>query len=170
MALIREGQLVPDSWIKLDDDAALPAVGDIIVSLDRWRQDRDGLANRSGRLGLVLSADQRLDDIADALDGFALIALDFPKFNDGRPYSAARLLRERYGYRGELRATGRVLRDQLLFMVRCGFDAFEVEDVAVAGQWTRALAEINVFYQPAGDDQVPVYWRRHARPPNDKAC
>ncbi|MHA1154101.1 MAG: DUF934 domain-containing protein, partial [Alphaproteobacteria bacterium] len=94
---------------------------------------------------------------------FQVIALEFPSFGDGRAYSYARLLRERHGYRGELRAVGNVLRDQALFMRRCGFDAFEVaEGTAVAG-WREALGEISVFYQPTEDGRPAAPGLRNQR-------
>ena len=96
---------------------------------------------------------------------FALIALEFAKFTDGRAYSYARLLRQRYGYEGELRAIGQVLRDQLLFMHRCGFDAFEVVKPDAVAAWRAALAEISLFYQRAADARPTVLGLRHGREP-----
>ncbi len=92
---------------------------------------------------------------------FALIALEFPRFNDGRAYSQARLLRSRLGYKGELRATGNVLRDQLLFMRRAGFDSFEVDGArALAEDWAKAFGEFDVFYQPSADSRPWVMRQR----------
>jgi uncharacterized protein (DUF934 family) len=109
------------------------------------------LAGRNAPLGIRLRADQPPAEIVVDLDRFQVIALEFPSFVDGRAYSYARLLRERHGYRGELRAVGNVLRDQALFMRRCGFDSFEVaEGTGIAG-WREALGEISVFYQPTED-------------------
>ena len=95
--------------------------------------------------------------------GSAVIALEFPKFNDGRAYSQARLLRERYGYRGEIRAAGKVLRDQLLFMHRCGFDAYETADQVTAEVVERSLASFSLAYQPAADGRPSVMELRHGR-------
>lgn len=150
MALVKNGAVVEDCWVALDDDAKIPSDTPVIVSLDRWRRDREILVGRNGSLGLRLPSDAPLDEVASALDRFALIVLEFPSFTDGRPYSTARLLRERHNFTGEIRAVGNVLRDQAAFMVRCGFDAFELAPDAVA-DWPRALAEINVQYQPAAD-------------------
>jgi uncharacterized protein (DUF934 family) len=91
------------------------------------------------------------------------VALSFPTFKDGRAYSQARLLRERYGFRGELRATGQVLRDQLLFMHRAGFDAFELSKDADAPVFVQALTRYSLFYQPAGDGSLSVPAARAAR-------
>ncbi|MCH8809777.1 MAG: DUF934 domain-containing protein, partial [Proteobacteria bacterium] len=118
---------------------------------------REALLQRNAPLGIRLRSDQPPKLVLDDLDRFAVVALEFPKFGDGRAYSYARLLRERYGYRGELRAVGNVLRDQALFMLRCGFDAFELaEDSALEG-WRESLAEISVFYQPTADGRSPAH-------------
>ena len=100
--------------------------------------------------------------LGDDLDRFALIALSFPRFTDGRAYSQARLLRGRLGFTGELRAEGDVLRDQLLFMQRCGFDAFAVSERALVEDWLQAFREFDVFYQPAEDRQISLLRRRLA--------
>ena len=157
MPLIKDNELVPDPWATLGDDAALPEGAPAIVSFERWQNERETLLQRNAPLGIRLRSDQPPKLVLDDLDRFAVVALEFPKFGDGRAYSYARLLRERYGFRGELRAVGNVLRDQALFMLRCGFDAFEVaEDSALEG-WRAALAEISVFYQPTADGRSPAH-------------
>lgn len=164
MALIKNGRFVEDNWVTLDDEAALGAAGDdIIVSLARWRSERRQLLRRGGRLGLRLTSDQSPALVEDDLNCFDLIALDFPAFKDGRAFSYARILRERHGFAGELRATGDILRDQLFFMHRCGFDAYEVADDSTIADWQDALAEISVFYQPATDKRRSVLELRHRR-------
>ncbi len=151
MPLVKDGRLTIDPWISLGDEAP-PAnhQDDIIVSLERWRRDALLLRRHGGGLGLRLRSDQLPSEIAADLEVFALIALEFPKFGDGRAFSTARLLRERYGFAGEIRAIGDVLRDQFLFMHRCGFDSFEVESHAAAEAWCQSVSEITVFYQPGG--------------------
>jgi uncharacterized protein (DUF934 family) len=115
-----------------------------------------------GGAGERLRSEQSPRLIAEELTCFAVIALEFPKFTDGRPYTGARLLRERYGYTGELRAVGHVLRDQALFLIRCGFDAFEVPEITSADAWRAALARISVSYQAAADGRSPAArLRRH---------
>ena len=101
-----------------------------------------------------------VEDLAPHVGRLRLIVLDFPKFSDGRAYSQARLLRGRMGYRGELRATGGVLQDQVAFMLRCGFDSFESEQKGFGEALARARTLFSVVYQPAEDDQVPVSLRR----------
>ena len=155
MALIKDNALRPDPWVSVADEAELPESDPAIVSFERWGRDRALLARRNRPLGLRLRSDQPPEGVADDLAAFDLIALEFPKFTDGRAYSYARLLRERYGFEGELRAVGNVLRDQLFFMRRCGFDAFEVADDVDLGAWLEALGEIDVVYQPAADDRRP---------------
>jgi uncharacterized protein (DUF934 family) len=157
MPLIKEGRFVEDSWRHLTDDEALPAAGNITLSFARWTRERDALAGR--RVGVRVPNDVPPSALHD-LAALPLIVLHFPKFTDGRAYSQARLLRSRWHFRGELRATGNVLRDQLLFMQRCGFDCFEVPERAVAEDWLGAFREFDMFYQPASDGRPWVAARR----------
>ena len=131
----------------------------------RWRAERDTLIGRNAPVGVRLSNTDPVSDLAPDLDRLDIIVLEFPKFTDGRAYSQARLLRERYRYQGELRAAGNVLRDQLLFMQRCGFNAFELNHGQPVQAWIAATNEFSVFYQPAADERVPVMQcRREAVP------
>jgi uncharacterized protein (DUF934 family) len=156
MPLIKDKRIVADRWCYVDDDAPLPAAGGVIVSLVRWRAERSALAGRNSPLGVLLNSDDRAEDIAADLAYFEVVALEFPAFKDGRAYSTARLLRDRYHYVGELRAVGDVLRDQLQFLARCGFDAFEYAGKTPADEALKAFYEIEVVYQTATDR------RRHA--------
>jgi uncharacterized protein (DUF934 family) len=156
MPLIKEGRLAADPWVLVPDGEPLPEQGPVIVSLGRWRAERDSLRARTEPLGIRLKSSEHAKEIAADVASFALIALEFPTFRDGRAYSTARILRERYGFRGELRAVGNVLRDQFLFMHRCGFDAFEVADAGAVEAYRAALAEMSVFYQATGDGRVPA--------------
>jgi len=165
MPLIKDNRIVEDSWVTLADDESVPQGAWPVVGLERWRAERAALMDLGVPLGIRLNSDQPPRLIADELEHFALVALAFPKFTDGRAYSYARLLRERYGYAGELRAVGAVLLDQALFMVRCGFDAFEVPDVISAEAWRAALRRISVRYQPAADGRSPIRPARPARRP-----
>ena len=164
MALIKNGALIDDPWITVDDEGDLREATHPIVSLERWRAEADELRRRQGPLGIRLKSDQSPELIASDLDRFEVVALEFPRFTDGRAYSHARLLRERYGYERELRAVGNVLRDQFLFMLRCGFDAFEVAGESPLENWREATSEFSVWYQPTADGRVPVMARRHHRP------
>ena len=155
MPLLKNGAVIDDRWRRLADDDPLPGTDAVIVTLARWRADR-ALAARNGPLGLAIKNSEPVQPLAHEIHHFELIALEFPKFTDGRAYSQARLLRERLGFAGELRATGQVLPDQLLFMQRCGFDAFEIAKGAPLEAWKRAMESFSVFYQPAADGREPV--------------
>ena len=163
MLLTENGALEDDSWRHLEDDEAAPEGDPITVSLARWRKSGADLRGRNGKLGLRLPNDAEPEEIAAELDRLDLIVLSFPKFTDGRAYSQARLLRERHGYKGELRASGNVLRDQLLFMRRCGFNSFIVGARAVRENWAAAFGEFDVFYQRALDNRPWVMRQRIAK-------
>jgi uncharacterized protein (DUF934 family) len=170
MPLIKDGQPATDAFIHVADGEALPAEGPIIIGLARWQEERGLIEPRNTPIGLRLRPNDAIEQIVGDLDRLAVVALEFPKFNDGRAMSQARLLRERYGYRGEIRATGKVVRDLLLFMHRCGFDAFEVADTITADIVAKSLAEFDVFYQPAADGSQSVIQRRYGRADLEKHC
>lgn len=157
VALWRPGGFADDGWVFVDSVGEMPPAGRVIVPLAVWREVRASNARDAWQIGVALAPDDAVEDILPDLDHVALISLDFPKFTDGRPYSAARLLRERYGFAGEIRATGDVLLDQIPFMIRCGFDAFAISHEPTR----RALAagrlpEVPIFLQPAGErGEVP---------------
>ena len=156
MALIKDGRLADDPWRHVDDDETLPADGAVIVGYRRWRDDGEALRGRNSPIGVRLASDESLELVAGDLDRLAVVALVFATFTDGRAYSQARILRQRHGYSGEVRAIGQVLRDQFQFMIRCGFDAFEITDGDPIDSWTAALSEIDLFYQPAADSSPTV--------------
>ena len=118
---------------------------------------------RSVPIGVLWPNNRRIYELAPYLDQLALVALVFPNFKDGRAYSQARQLREQYNFRGELRATGNILRDQFLFLLRAGFDALEVVKDADAAVFAQAVNRYSVFYQPAGDRRIPALRARLAR-------
>lgn len=159
MPLIKNGTAVQDPWFAATTEADLDRSGPLLVPLDLWQEHRARLINRVGPLGVRLASAQSPALVADDLDRLDLIALEFPKFTDGRAYSYARLLRERYGFTGEIRAVGHVLRDQIAFMLRCGFDALQVDERAAAG-WESATTAFSAWYQPATDAQSPIPARR----------
>ena len=159
MALIKNKQLVTDSWTVWDGEA--PLAGDVIVTYELWQDHRDALIAHDGRLGIQLQSDQAPSLIAGDVDRFEVIALEFPVFKDGRAFSYARLLRERYDYEGELRAVGEVLRDQAFFMERCGFDAFEISDEMSVDGFLEGLSEFTHVYQPSTDRRPFVVATRH---------
>ena len=163
MAIIRNREIVDDAWAHVPDGEPLPA-GDVTVSLTRWLAERDALKARTtdgtGRVGVRLAPAEEPDTLAGHLGELELVAIEFPKFTDGRGYSTARLLRERLGYRGELRAIGYVLRDQLFYMLRCGIDSFELKPGKDLQQALGAFDELSVTYQGAADDPRPLFRRR----------
>ncbi|MGK2740254.1 DUF934 domain-containing protein [Tepidicaulis sp. LMO-SS28] len=160
MPLIKDGAFVEDRFTYVEDDAPLPE-GAVIVSFTRWQDEKDALIARGTPLGVKLLSGEEPAPLKDDLDKLDVIALDFPMFKNGRAYSYARLLRSRYGYKGEVRATGDVLRDQLFFMARCGFDAFEVSQRITLDAFKEALGEISVVYQPSSDGRKTVLEARH---------
>ncbi len=170
MILIKDGRITDDQWLSIPDAVALPLWGPVIVSLARWRAERHELLARGGELGVRLASHEPPSEIADDLENFDLVALEFPKFTDGRAYSSARLLRERLGFTGELRAVGNVLRDQLVFMKRCGFNAFEITGQAPADRWVGDLAGLSVRYQPATSGNETVQQLRHRQKVDDAAA
>lgn len=162
LLLEADGSAVTDTWRHAADESELAGDDPVFVSLDLWRTHRDRLEGR--QVGLRLANDQSPAEINEDIGRFAAIALEFPAFKDGRALSAARLLRERLGYTGEVRAVGQVLIDQALFMQRCGFDAFEVAEGEDPESWQRALSQFSVFFQPTGDGRASAISRRHTRP------
>ena len=158
------GRIVDDAWITVESGEELqaaPASAAVLVAHAVWSSDRDALIARGTPIGVRLAANDDPASIADDLDRFALIAVDFPKFTDGRGYSIARLLRQRYGYRGPLRAVGDVLRDQLFYMLRCGFDSFAMKHDAQIDDALSAYHDFTDAYQTSVDRPLPLFARRH---------
>ena len=165
MALLENGQPIADPWTFVADGADLPAAGDVIVTLARLNAGVEPPAG--GRLGVRLTSSELAEAAAPHLPRLALVAVEFPKFRDGRGFSTARELRERFGFKGEVRAVGHTLPDQYRFLLRVGFSTVEVPDGANLASWQAALTEIAVAYQRAVDDATPasLLRRRFAAPP-----
>lgn len=158
---IRDQRIETDEWTPftgLEDPASLPA-GDIYVPLDEWLKVRDVLLTRNSRLGVALRNTDDPAVLADDLERLDLIVLEFPKMGDGRAYTQARLLRERHGFKGEIRATGDVLYDQLFYMKRCGINGFKLRGDQDLEKALQAFDVMSVTYQPACDEELPI-WRR----------
>jgi uncharacterized protein (DUF934 family) len=162
MALIKNNRIVEDRWITVGEEDPLPANAPILVSLEVWRNRHAELLSRGAPLGVVLESDALAEAVEVDLPQLALVAINFPSFGDGRGFSTARILRERYGYSGELRAAGYVIRDQVTYLKRCGFDAFEFSDAQSLAPWQKVEREINVVYQPTGDYKPTAMQRRHS--------
>jgi len=163
--IIKNGQVIDETWHLLPKDASLeglPNSDDVIVPLALWREHSHALKARDGGLGIWLDSDEQVEEIADDLGHFQVIALNFPVFTDGRHFSSARLLRERYAYQGEVRAIGDVLRDQLFFMQRCGFDAYAVRADRDPYDALQGLKDFSEVYQAATDQPQPLFRRRQA--------
>jgi len=159
--IILNQKIVSNDWQHLGDEDPI-ADGNLIVTMARWNSDRDALLAQSGQLGIKLNGDDPLEAILDDLEHFALIALDFPAFPDGRCYSYARLLRDRHAYKGELRAVGDVLLDQVFNYYRCGINALEMrvdQDLETA---LKHFKDFTVKYQTGVDEPLPIYRRRQA--------
>jgi uncharacterized protein (DUF934 family) len=160
MPLVKNGKISTDAVVHVADDAPLPDDGAVLISAARFLEDPQTLLRRPGKTGVIWPNNRDLDDLVPYLDRLAMVALVFPSFRDGRAYSQARLLRERHGYKGELRATGQVLRDQFMFMLRAGFDAFDVKKESDAEAFTNTAKHYSVFYQPTGDGRATALHQR----------
>ena len=163
MPLIKNGRPAEDRYVHVLDDAPLPDGAAVIVPAARFLADAEEILRRDAPIGVVWPNNRKVAELLPYLDRLALVVLTFPNFKDGRAYSQARLLRERYGYRGELRASGQVLRDQFLFLVRAGFDALDVAKASDVDAFAAALARYTVFYQTAGEGRISAARRRAAR-------
>jgi uncharacterized protein (DUF934 family) len=150
MPLVKRGQVIADRYVYVGDDAPIPADTPVILSATRYLAEAAELARRTAPTGVLWPNNRKISELAPHLDYLDLVALVFPTFRDGRAYSQARVLREHHGFRGELRATGDVLRDQFLFLLRAGFDALEVKKHADVPAFAQAVKRYSVFYQPTG--------------------
>jgi uncharacterized protein (DUF934 family) len=163
MPLIKNGRLAEDRYVRVLDDTPIPDGVSVIVPAARFLADADEMLRRDAPTGVEWPNNRKVAELEPYLDRLAVIVLSFPNFKDGRGYSQARQLRERYGFVGELRAAGQILRDQFLFLVRAGFDALEIVKPGEAEAFASSLARYTVFYQDAGDDRAPALRRRLAR-------
>jgi len=164
MRLVKVGSIVADDFVRWLDDAPVPAGQAILVPHGRLLADA-GLLRRAAPTGVIWPNDRRVSELAPYLDRLALVALVFPVFKDGRAFSQARILRETFGFAGELRATGQVLRDQFVFMQRAGFDTFEVTKDADAAAFAETSRRYSIFYQPTGDGRRTATRARLDRAP-----
>lgn len=165
MPLIKDGAFAENIFTSLEDGDPLPE-GPIIVTVSRFLAERAALLARRVPLGVRLASHEIPEALGADVHRLAVIALSFPKFRDGRGYSSARVLRDQLGYRGEVRAVGEVLRDQWLFMQRCGVDAFEVREGTQLQDFHAALGEQTVFYQRASDGIRSIFELRHLKAPS----
>lgn len=153
--LIKRGLVADDPFTDVADEAALPE-GAVLVSLTRFRADRETLLARNTALGVRLSSEQSPEALGSDLDRLALVVLEMGKFRDGRVFSWARLLRTRLRFTGEVRVAGNYLYDQIAFLARVGVDAFVLPPSLTPELFARALAEMTNVYQPAADSRKTI--------------
>lgn len=163
--LIKHGTLVPDAWVLVRSPDELENLEkrsgeDLILPLALWLTEQQSIASRQGQTAVWLNSNEIPESIAGYLDRLPLVALNFPEFKDGRPYSSARELRQRWRYQGEIRAVGDVLRDQLFFMKRCGFDAFLLREDQNLDAALSAFHDFQDVYQPGIIQPLPLFRRR----------
>ncbi len=156
MQVIKNRQIVDDAWQMIGVNDLLPE-SHFIIPFMRWKKERDMFIDKRTNLGVCVNGGDNLEDLIEDLGLFSIIALEFPKYTDGRCFSYARLLRERYHYQGELRAVGNVLRDQLAFLERCGIDSIVLDVSEDLSEALRSFDDISVKYQSAADAMEPLY-------------
>jgi uncharacterized protein (DUF934 family) len=155
MPLIKDGDFADDTFESVADNAPMPANGSI-VSLARFLKDKEALLARNAPLGVRLQSSESPATLVDDVHRLSMVALEFPKFRDGRGFSWARMLRARLGFEGEIRAVGEFLYDQIAFMHRVGINAFEVRESFTLDEYRRALDEMSYAYQPSTDRRVTI--------------
>jgi len=147
--------LAEDPFTNVGDEEAVPP-GDVIISLTRFQTEGEALLGEGRAVGVRVESHEEVEALAYDLPQLAVVALAFPKFGDGRAYSSARLLRERFNFKREVRAVGDALREQAGYMVRCGFDAFEPADGSTLADWERATQRYRHVYQRSSDGRAPA--------------
>ena len=162
MPLLKNGKAAQDEWAFAEDGAGL-VDGATIVSLARFLSEHETLLAGNRPLGVRMANSEDPGQLAPWLDRLSLIELSFPKYTDGRAFSQAQLLRRRYGYKGEVRATGQILRDQLRLMIRSGFDAIQFDDADAEAVYEISSRELSEFYQPAADTSASIFLKRHSK-------
>lgn len=163
--LIKNHQIIDDQWILIKESSHLEDLlaysgQDLIVPLAFWREDRNRILQRSDKTAVWLNSHEVPKSLEADLDDIEVIALNFPIFSDGRPYTSARELRSNLGYKGEIRAIGDVLRDQLFYMSRCGFDAFLMREDQNLEEALSAFDDFTDGYQVSVDKPIPLFRRR----------
>jgi uncharacterized protein (DUF934 family) len=163
--LIKNAEIVSNPWIIVDKEQALEEAlatsnNDLIVPVQLWLNNKESFKASAKNIAVWLDSDETAELIADDIEAFSLIALNFPAFTDGRSYSTAAKLRQYYKYTGELRAIGDILRDQLTFLKRCGFDSFDVCDEVKDEDALNAFEDFSENYQSTVTESVPLFRRR----------
>jgi uncharacterized protein (DUF934 family) len=157
---LKDGLVVDNSWQLVAADADTLTAGDILISVTYWQANQQQLADHSGNVGVWVDGHEEVEEFAGSIATVPVIAINFPKFVDGRGFSMARLLRERYGYIGEIRAIGQFIRDQLFMMQRCGFNAFQFDSEIDLAAASKSLSDFSDSYQVAADQPEPLFKRQ----------
>jgi len=158
--LIKDNRVVDDSWTILADDTQSLPDGDLLLSFAQWQTFSNQIEAHKGNVGVVIEGNAEIEDIIEPLLNLPLIAINFPKFADGRGFSLASLLRDRYNYRGEIRAVGGFIRDQLYLLNRCGFNAFKFTEDIDLSEAAKSLEDFSETYQVSADQENPLFRRR----------
>ena len=158
--VLKDNRLIDDSWTLLTEDSESLPSGDILLSYSQWQTFSDQLDSHDGSVGVIIEGNADIEDIIKPLLKLPLIAINFPKFADGRAFSSARLIRERYEYTGEIRAVGGFIRDQLYYLSRCGFNAFKFDDSVDLTESAKSLQDFSEAYQVSVDQESPLFRRR----------
>ena len=158
--VVKDNQVVEDNWLTVAEDAESLPQGDILLTYAQWQNFSDQLSAHEGNIGVIIDGNAEIEEIIQPLLSLPLIAINFPKFVDGRGFSSARLLRERYNYHGEIRAVGGFIRDQLYLLNRCGFNAFKFDDASDLNESVKSLEDFSETYQVSADQKDPLFRRR----------
>lgn len=156
MPLIEKGDIVANTWTEIADDAALPDDGGVVVSLKRWQAEAETLRGRNQPVGVRIPTGTQAAALDGLLAGLALVAVEMPKFRDGRAFTVARDLREHLGFTGTIRAVGHILPDQYAYLTRCGVDQVAIPESAKVETWKAALSQISSAYQNTIGDDTPL--------------
>ena len=156
--IIKDGILVTDDWTRVDEVGLFPE-GKILISMSSWNEQQVQFAKRYGDVGIWMNPDEDPEEIEN-IARIPLIAILFDNFMDGRGFSLARVLREQFDFQGEIRAIGSPIRDQLTYMVKCGFNAFDLADHYDAEEALASLADFSESYQTSAGQETPLFRRR----------
>ena len=158
--VLKDNCVENDGWITLEESSETLPSGDVLMTYDQWQGFSEQLISHDGGVGVIIDGNAEIEEIIEPLLNLPLIAINFPKFADGRGFSAARLLRERYNYTGEIRAVGGFIRDQLYLMSRCGFNAFKFTDDTDLSESAKSLQDFSENYQVSVEQKNPLFRRR----------
>lgn len=158
--VLKDNCVVNDDWITLEESSETLPSGDVLLSYDQWQGFSEQITRHDGSVGVIIDGNAEIEEIIEPLLKLPLIAINFPKFADGRGFSAARLLRERFNYTGEIRAVGGFIRDQLYLLSRCGFNAFKFADDTYLFESAKSLKDFSENYQVSVEQKNPLFRRR----------